>query len=507
VTADRAPDVLVVVLDCGRADDFPGGSNAVGNMPFAESLRRESLWCPRAVTPAPWTVPSHASLYTGLYPWEHGAHAKGTLKLAEGIPRLPAILRQRGYRTFSLSANHLLSPNLGFADGFDRLAWAGWWEPYYRTTGTGRPPHSVGDTGDAGGAGLDRIQHGAAWQAVKLTSRIVYRFPFVTDAAGRLTQQLRFPTRPEQPGVASWIEPTLDRWLRDIPADQPTFTFVNLLETHEPYYPAARWGEGARRWFRSARTRQDHIAWLAGAWRPTTDDYRRLHELCRGMLAQADRRLASIAEVLRRHDRWDDTTVVVTSDHGQAFGEHDLLFHMLRLEEPLVRIPLWVRRPRRPELAGAATGWASLVDVAPTLLEDSGGTAGFVSSGVPLGHLRDRERDTPVLTAADGLVWKTIIPEHERGRVSEQRKRAFDRVLVAAYSGDTKVLYDATDDRVSAFDIVSDPGEAHDVWPERSPALSTLAVETRAVAGRMLHGPEAPIPDDVEERLRSWGYI
>ncbi|MCI4362631.1 MAG: sulfatase-like hydrolase/transferase, partial [Thermoplasmata archaeon] len=191
MSSARPPDVLVVVLDCGRADDFPGGSHAVANMPFADSLRRESLWFPRAVTPAPWTVPSHASLYTGLYPWEHGAHAKGTLKLAEGIPRLPAILRQRGYRTFSLSANHLLSPNLGFSDGFDRLAWAGWWEPYYRTTGTGRPPHSVGDAADAGGVGLDRIQHGAAWQAVKLTSRIVYRFPFVTDAAGRLTQQLR----------------------------------------------------------------------------------------------------------------------------------------------------------------------------------------------------------------------------------------------------------------------------------------------------------------------------
>jgi arylsulfatase A-like enzyme len=501
------PNVLVIVLDCGRADDFPGGQHAVTNMPFADRLRRESLWFPNAVTTAPWTVPSHASLFTGLYPWEHGAHAKSALKLVEGIPRLPALLRERGYRTMSLSANHLISPDLGFTQGFDRAAWAGWWEPYLRVSGSGRPPHALDEAAKTGSAGLGRLQHGPLWQAVKLTSRVVYRFPFVTDSAGRFSQRLRHPTEPELPGVSPWIEPTLDRWLAETPAEQPVFAFVNLLETHEPYYPMSEWGSDFSGWLRRGRARQDHVGWLAGSWTPTADQYRQLHELFRENLREADRRLAALAEVFQRRGRWDDTTVVVTSDHGQAFGEHDVLFHMLRLEEPLVRIPLWVRRARQRSPAGEGVGWASLVDVAPTLAEDAELPYPLVSSGVPLGQLRDHRRPGPVLAAADGLVWKTIIPEHERGRLSERRKHEFDRILVAGWDGDVKVVYDAADDQLRAYDVRRDPDERTDLWPSRSPELASLAGEVRGVAGRMSESSSVAVSSDVEERLRSWGYI
>jgi arylsulfatase A-like enzyme len=500
-------NLLVVVLDCGRADDFPGGRHGVSNMPFGDRLRRESLWFPYALSPAPWTIPSHASLFTGLYPWEHGAHAKSALKLLEGVPRLPSILRGVGYRTMSLSANHLISPDLGFSEGFDRAAWAGWWEPYYRTTGSGRPPQSRGDGEPAAGGGLHRLKGGFTWQAVKLTSRVVYRYPFVTDSAGRFTQRLRAPNGPELPGVSAWIEPTLDRWLGETPAEQPVFTFVNLLETHEPYYPTAEWRDHLGEWLRRAGTRQDHVGWLSGTWSPTPEQYRELHELSRGMLAAADRRLAAIAEVFQKHGRWDGTTVVVTSDHGQAFGEHDILFHMLRLEDPLVRIPLWIRRPNAPGWAGEATGWASLVDVAQTLVEDTAGRAHLVGSGHSLGELRDRPRPSPALCAADGLVWKTIIPEHERERLSDQRKHAFDRILTAAYEGPMKVLYDAAEDRMRAFDVVHDPEETTELWPTRSAELGSLAADARSVAARMSVGTNAVVSDDVEDRLRSWGYI
>ncbi|HEV8050537.1 MAG TPA: sulfatase-like hydrolase/transferase [Thermoplasmata archaeon] len=501
------PNILIVVLDCGRADDFPGGRTGTTAMPFADRLRRESLWFPRAISPAPWTVPSHASLFTGLYPWEHGAHAKSALKLLDGVARLPSALRPHGYRTMSLSANHLISPDLGFTEGFDRAAWAGWWEPYYRTGGDGRPPQSLGDSAPGAPSGLHSVKGGVAWQAVKLTSRVVYRYPFVMDSAGRFAQRIRHPSGRELPGVSAWIEPTLDRWIGETPAESPVFAFVNLLETHEPYYPAAEWRSHFVKWLREAGTRQDHVGWLAGSWRPTPKEYRELHDLSREMLAGADQRLQAIAEVFQKHGRWDDTTVVVTSDHGQAFGEHDILFHMLRLEDPLIRVPLWVRRPRDSHWAGEGTGWASLVDVAPTLVEDAGRPGLLPGSGYPLGHLRDHPRPGPVLAAADGLVWKTIIPEHERGRLSQQRKHAFDRILAAAYEGDLKVTYDAVEDRLRAFDIVADPAETVDLWPTRSAELGALAAEVRQAATRMAHGPEAAVSDDVEDRLRSWGYI
>jgi len=417
------------------------------------------------------------------------------------------MLRGSGYRTFSLSANHLISPDLGFSEGFDRSAWAGWWEPYYRTRGDGRPPHQFPDPSNGPKEDLTRLQRGVTWRALKLTSRIVYRYPFAMDSAGRATQRLRRPADRETPGISPWIEPTLDRWLGETPRDQPTFTFVNLLETHEPYYSTRRWRDDLAGWLRDGGVRQDHVGWLAGSWKPTAEQYDRLHELCRRMLSEADRRLESIAEVLQRHGRWDDTVVVVTSDHGQAFGEHDLLFHMLRLEDPMIRIPLWVRRPRNPTSRGPAQGWGSLVDVAPTLAEDAGLTGGFPSSGYPVDRLRTAARPAPVFSVADGLVWKTIIPEHERGRLSADRKSTFDRILVAAYEGPLKIVYDAADGRSRAFDIRLDPGELRDLWPERGPELGPLASEARSIAARMVPGSPVEVADDVEERLRSWGYI
>src|SRR5215469_5335127 len=111
------PDLLLVVLDCVRAWDFPGGRSAIGPMPFVEGFRRESIHFPRAASVAHWTVPAHASMFTGLYPWEHGVHAKGKLKLDPSIPTVAGHLRDAGYRTLCLSANGLVSPGLGLTNG------------------------------------------------------------------------------------------------------------------------------------------------------------------------------------------------------------------------------------------------------------------------------------------------------------------------------------------------------------------------------------------------------
>ncbi|MCI4366576.1 MAG: sulfatase-like hydrolase/transferase, partial [Thermoplasmata archaeon] len=75
------PDLLVVVLDCVRALDFAGGPEAVTPMPFSESLLRESIRFPKAAATAPWTIPSHASIFTGMYPWENGVHMLKELRL------------------------------------------------------------------------------------------------------------------------------------------------------------------------------------------------------------------------------------------------------------------------------------------------------------------------------------------------------------------------------------------------------------------------------------------
>ena len=144
--------------------------------------------------------------------------------------------------------------------------------------------------------------------------------------------------------------------------------------------------------------------------------------------------------------------------------------------------------------------------MAPTFLDAAGLGMRSSGSGVPLPSLPAMLPDpVPVYSAADGLVWKTIIPEHERGKLSNQRKEVFDRILVAAYEGDRKLLLDFKTDQVQSFSIDEDPGETRDLWPVEGARMSGLAEDARRVA-RLLQETRTPeTSPDVEDRLRSWG--
>lgn len=502
------PNVLVVVLDCARADDFSSASNGGGGLPFISRLMKESEVYPRTVATAPWTIPSHASLFTGLYPWEHGCHAKSALRLDPARPRLAGMLRSAGYRTMSLSANHLICPDLGFTEGFDQSAWAGWWEPYLRIEGVERPPNVTGATGGAGEAAPALVERsGALWGLIKRASRLAYRYPFVLDGAGRIISASRTERDRNEAPVSPWIEPTLGRWLARTPPDQPVFAFVNLLETHEPYYPDRALAPGLASWIRYSSERQDHVGWLSGRWEPTSQQYAQLRELYRRTFPAADRRVERIVAEFQRSGRWDNTLLVLTSDHGQAFGEQGILFHMLRLSEALTRVPLLVRRPGGEHGPSSAAGWASLVDVAPTVLDAVGRPGEMTTSGRVLGTLLDGPRADPVYAVADGLVWKTIVPEHERANFSERRKREFDRILACAYTDERKIVVDPDARSADGYDLTADPLELRRFAPPTDLPWQELLAGARHASEQMLLPAPTESAPDVEERLRSWGYI
>ncbi|HZY69763.1 MAG TPA: sulfatase [Thermoplasmata archaeon] len=500
MSAASRPNVLVVVLDCVRASDFPGGPTAPP-MPFVESLGRESIQFPNAVAPAPWTIPSHASLFTGLYPWEHGAHWRNQVTLDPSIPRLPQWLRAAGYRTLSLSANPLLSPTFRLVDGFDTAAWAGWWEPYLRFGHPERPPLST-ENGGSSRAGLAKMRSGGRQDLIQRSRRLFSRYPVLLQGASRFAQGLRDPQGAASASMARWIEPTLDDWLGRRAAGEPVFVFVNLLDSHEPYFANSAEVHGALGWWRYARICQDHLSYLTGERVPNAEEIALLRRLYRAMIRGLDARLAAIVAAFRKHDRWDDSLAVITSDHGQAFGEHGMFYHMLRLDEGLLRIPLYVRLPRSEQAGAKAKGWASLIDVPGTVASACGAEAAPAPSARPLLSLVDADRGEPVLAASDGIVWK-----HFQDRFTEANRGRFDRVFGAAYSDDRKVVVDASDGTTAAFDVRNDPAEQRDLWGPEQSELAFLQHSASDAARRMLKSSAQELATDVEDRLRAWGYL
>ena len=488
------PNVLVLVMDCVRASDFPGGSNPV-SMPFVDGLRRKSVSFPKAVSVAPWTLPSHASLFTGLYPWEHGCHGHGRLTLDSRWVRLAQILRAEGYRTLSLSGNPIISPFYQLVDGFDLAEWGEWWEQVYRLRPAPSHAYAAGEDGRA-------PEVPALSRRVKLARSVksaLTRVPSVLAVGESVMRQTLDPNRRYVGNMNPWIEPELERWLARQEPERPTFCFVNMIDAHEPYLLDPTDAVSLRDWWEFMRIPQDVLALLASSIPPSRESLERLHVLYRRGIGVLDRRIERIVDIYRRHGRWENTLLLLTSDHGQAFGEHGMIWHGVRTDEEMLRVPLMMRLPH-DRLGGAAgTGWASPLDAMPTVLDVAGLPMNGPVSGVSLQSVVEVERPAPLLSAGDGTEWN----EPFMAALSPRRRLELNLFSIAAYVGPVKVVVDALTSQARAYDL---SGELPTEISADRPDLRGVVEQARQAATALLNPVAAAPSVEVDERLRSWGY-
>lgn len=118
--ASSRPNVLLVTLDTTRADRIGPWNTQPNLTPHLDELAAAGIVFERAYAPVPLTLPSHASLMTGLYPPEHGLRVNSGLhRLSDGVPVLAEVLRQRGYRTGAFVGSFVLDRRFGLDRGFD----------------------------------------------------------------------------------------------------------------------------------------------------------------------------------------------------------------------------------------------------------------------------------------------------------------------------------------------------------------------------------------------------
>lgn len=496
-TVQARPDVLVLVMDCVRASDFPGSSRNPVAMPFAERLRQESVVYPRAVSVAPWTLPSHASLFTGLYPWEHGCHGKGSLRLDPRVPRLASTLTRSGYATASISANPIISPAYGLVDGFDFAAWGEWWEQVHRWRTL--PTHtSRASDGHAADAPADLSFRDRTTRQLKI---VLQRIPATLSLLDGVGHRIVDPDHRLVGNANPWVEPVLRDWLVRQPHNQPTYCFVNLLDAHEPYLLDPTLAPSLAEWWRTMRFGQDALAVLGPPEMPA-EKLARMHELYRKAIAVIDRRLERIVSIYRDAGRWNNTLLVLTSDHGQGFGERGVVWHGVSTGEEMLRVPLWVRYPGGERAGSTGRGWATPMDAPPTILRAAGIPADAPLSGACLQDLVDAERPGELLAAGDGTEWNRPLMAH----LSPQRQKDLNVFEVAAYLGSTKVVVDAVSGAARGWDVSSNPAEALSESRLADRALEPLLQAARNAGEALIHPAAANVTEDVNERLRSWGY-
>lgn len=335
-TAERLPNIVLVVVDTLRADRV-GLYAGTGLTPHLDELANSAIVYTNAISTAPWTLPAHASLFTGLYPEMHGVNW-GHYKLEDGPPTLAALLKERGYDTFAVSNNGLLSEVNGFARGFDS---------FIETT---TDPF------------LARWRLALHCGAARLVTRCMGLAPGVRDDAG-----------------SAWTNWLLrKRFAGPASGDRPFFAFVNYFEPHDPYRPPEEYltrflTPDQREAYRRLPQRVDYLAahacGIPGVF--NAEQIALMSALYDAEVAYQDEVLGDLIQMLQDRGLLDNSWVVVTSDHGELFGERNMVYHTAGSHYKLLHIPLIVRPPGGAE-GRCLDAPVQPVDIFATLLDVAG---------------------------------------------------------------------------------------------------------------------------------------
>jgi len=358
-TRRRGPDVLLIVLDCVDAAFVLGGPDSIPGLRTIEQVGREGLVFDHAVSPASWTLPSHASMFTGLYPWDHAVHSLGVGRLGSSFSTLAQDLQRTGYVTGAFSSNPLIWDALGKAHGFEvflsgdgrdcLVRGVRRWESTPR-----REPPDGGGTRKVSWIARMADRHGS----------VATIFPVCFDAFGRAIAMLDGSSESSKSEVSPWIESEFQSWIRQASPDRPIFSFINLMDAHEPYFGIPRHLPSFREWLRLYSVPQGPRGLFGSSHSSRDPAQRSIRELYRQATRVLDQRLKEILDGFRNIRDWDNSIVIITSDHGQGFGGPGFAYHHHGSSPALHRVPLIVRAPSCESRAGTrVTHWVSTREI------------------------------------------------------------------------------------------------------------------------------------------------
>ncbi len=462
--APGAPDVVVVVLDTVRADHVSAYGYARPTTPNFDALAAEGALFADATAPATWSLPSHASLFTGLFVSAHGAHDEHKF-LDAGPPTLAETLAAAGYDTRCFTANSWISDGLGLTRGF---AWCD-----------------------------------EAWRG----GQVARDFQFVY----RLLDRFGF-SAPDKGGAEAVGD--FEQWAATRPADAPpAYAFLNFIEAHFPYHQLP--DDYLRRFTPLSRNalRALSLRLMVAQFGNDRVDPGEAAEpavaMYDGGVAYADHLLGRVVEALRRRGTLDRTIVVVLADHGELLGEHGEFGHGHSLYEVGIRVPLAVRYPPRVPRAVRVPAPVSTVGVYATVLDLAGLPP---AAHVQVGSL------APAI--AGGRGGGPVIAEQFRGMLGSRSEPGDPLMRIdnryRSYRVGSWKLVEEADGTAHLFDLGTDPHEAHDVAGAEGARLAALRAElggvTTALALPALDAAVAraappPVDPAARARLRALGYV
>jgi arylsulfatase A-like enzyme len=353
--ADVPPNILFVVWDACRYD------YAVEHASFLNELGSSNLWFENAIAPSPWSLPSHASIFTGAYPHEHGSNRFGD---AIDTP-LVRELSSWGYKTYGVSANGFASQRTGFHEDFDEFRYTGGRDLFIEGMDVSGISQEV--LRDEGTSQKDALVH-----VLKQIPRQGYPLKSLANLAAVSTGELaaKFESLQRVPHPA--FAPTSDysytpekntqkiqTILQNHSAEDPFFLFTNYMDTHRCYKPNDELQEkhiGRTLGYEElVRLNEDVAAPWEFESKKVCDeldesDVEDVRGLYAGEVETVDRHLQKLYQTLETQGLLDNTLIIITADHGENLGETDELGrrrmgHEASVSDAVLRVPLVVAHP------------------------------------------------------------------------------------------------------------------------------------------------------------------
>jgi arylsulfatase A-like enzyme/Tfp pilus assembly protein PilF len=381
------PSILLISIDTLRSDRLPAYGYSEGQTPAIDALRKDAVLYRSAWSAVPLTLPSHATVFSGLLPPRHGIRDNLGFSWKAGVTTLAEALAARGWSTGAAVSSDVLAKGTGIERGFS----------------------------------------------------------FFDDA-------LPSPQAAERAGTST--AEAMTGWLEKA-GSAPTLAFAHLFEPHTPYQPPEPWKS-------------------------------KLADPYDGEIAAADAVVGGLIAAWKARGLYEDSLIVLFSDHGEGLGDHGEAEHGVFLYREAIQVPLLVKYPRQSGAGESVDAPVGLVDLLPTVLREAKVSAIAGIDGVAL----PRPGETP---AAGRLLYaETLYPRLRLGWSD----------LASLFDGRFHYIEAP---RPELYDVAADPGERRDLSASLPPAFRTL----RLALSKMPRGYEPPAEADPERarKLTALGYL
>jgi arylsulfatase A-like enzyme len=467
-------NVVLLVSDSLRARNTSLLGYRRETTPFLEKLAKDSVVYRNAIAPSIWSLPSHASLFTGLYPQEHRVYTMNSrLQSSDTIWHS---LGRRGYATAVFSRNvFVTSDQYGLTDGVDHVdkECTRFEYPF-----AGLRPNEFDATGSA-------LSKEVAYALSSLRSRStvgslfngISQYLSNRDAAPELLRRRQInPARDHVDRLLNWIDSVDSKWA----------ACINFMSTHHDYEPIPEYNLWGLADDIEAQTELGGQIWPFYSGMLPWSKKEALVDLYDGTIRQVDQAVKYLYEQLDERDELEETVIVFTSDHGEGFGEYSqvrpdirLAAHIMGIDDPLLHVPLLVHKPQSR---------SKLVDQPVSLT----GIAEWIKEGHPETDITDVLRETKAVAAADiGGLLKYDIDGDIREPEYDVDLSRFDGLAQAGYKHrDGKVVKHAVWGDAKLESPIEDEMEA--MWSQ---------FQDQGVSGI------GTVDEETEQRLANLGYL